>query len=164
MLHRAIDLLHLAKQSDIEILLNEEQLQLKLPRNKRISEGLLKDIKDNKQLLIDFLTTHKKANKNYNKLVKFDRSALGRIPLSFSQERLLFIDRLEGSVQYHIPTVLRLKGKLNQAALEYALQTIVTRHEILRTVILEEEGNAYQHVKEPHGWEFSIIDGNNYKE
>jgi hypothetical protein len=33
-----------------------------------------------------------------------------QIPLSFSQERLWFIDRLEGTVQYHIPAVLRLKG------------------------------------------------------
>lgn len=38
-----------------------------------------------------------------------------RIPLSFSQERLWFIDRLAGSsVQYHVPAVLRLKGKLNR--------------------------------------------------
>jgi hypothetical protein len=164
MVHRAIDLIHLAKQSDIEILLNEEQLQLKLPRNKRISEGLLKDLKDNKQLIIDFLSAHKKANKNYDKLDKIDRSLFNRIPLSFSQERLLFIDRLEGSVQYHIPAVLMLKGKLNSEALEYALQTIVMRHEVLRTVILEEEGNAYQHIKEPHGWAFSLVDGSSYKE
>ena len=40
------------------------------------------------------------------------------IPLSFSQERLWFIDKLEGSVQYHIPSVLNLKGKLNTKALE----------------------------------------------
>ncbi|MBQ0739766.1 hypothetical protein J9332_36290, partial [Aquimarina celericrescens] len=32
----------------------------------------------------------------------------GKIPLSFSQERLWFIDQLEGSVQYHMPVVLQL--------------------------------------------------------
>ena len=36
------------------------------------------------------------------------------IPLSFSQERLWFIDRLEGSVQYHLPAVLRLKGEIKR--------------------------------------------------
>ena len=40
-----------------------------------------------------------------------------KIPLSFSQERLWFIDRLEGSIQYHMPSVLRLQGKLNEMAL-----------------------------------------------
>ena len=39
------------------------------------------------------------------------------IPLSFSQERLWFIDQLEGSIQYHLPTVLRIKGNLNQGGI-----------------------------------------------
>jgi hypothetical protein len=39
------------------------------------------------------------------------------IPLSFSQERLWFIDRLAGSVQYHVPAVLRFKRKTQQARL-----------------------------------------------
>src|SRR3990170_8070398 len=59
------------------------------------------------------------------------------VPLSYSQGRLWFIDRLEGSIQYHIPVVLRLKGNLNKEALLHSLQTIVNRHEVLRTVIRE---------------------------
>ena len=51
------------------------------------------------------------------------------IPLSFSQERLWFIDRLEGSVQYHLPAVLRLKGELNREALERTLRHIISRHQ-----------------------------------
>jgi amino acid adenylation domain-containing protein len=86
-----------------------------------------------------------------------------RIPLSFSQERLWFIDRLEGSVQYHVTTVLRLNGKLDKEALEYSLQTIVNRHEVLRTVILEEDGEPYQSVKEENTWKLSLIDGSIYK-
>ncbi|HVG15629.1 MAG TPA: phosphopantetheine-binding protein, partial [Chitinophagaceae bacterium] len=42
------------------------------------------------------------------------------LPLSFNQERLWFIDQLEGSVQYHTPSVLRLRGVLNQGALTAA--------------------------------------------
>src|SRR6202012_2214525 len=56
------------------------------------------------------------------------------IPLSFSQERLWFIDRLEGSVQYNQPSVLRLKGDLNIELLEKTLRAIIDRHEVLRTV------------------------------
>ncbi|MFC0514088.1 amino acid adenylation domain-containing protein [Mucilaginibacter angelicae] len=69
------------------------------------------------------------------------------IPLSYSQERLWFIDRLEGSVQYHIPAVLKLEGEVNTNALENALKTVVERHEVLRTVIREQEGQGYQYVK-----------------
>jgi amino acid adenylation domain-containing protein len=82
-----------------------------------------------------------------------------RIPLSFSQERLWFIDRLEGSTQYHLPAVLRLKGELNKAALEYALQQVVNRHEVLRTVYVEQEGLVNQLVKEKNEWQLAEIEG-----
>ncbi|HYC27821.1 MAG TPA: amino acid adenylation domain-containing protein, partial [Chitinophagaceae bacterium] len=81
-----------------------------------------------------------------------------RIPLSFSQERLWFIDHLEGSIHYHIPEIVRLKGEVDKAALAYAFKTIVARHESLRTVIFEEEGRPWQHVLAPDNWQLNIID------
>ncbi|WP_348705598.1 amino acid adenylation domain-containing protein [Tenacibaculum sp. 190524A02b] len=75
------------------------------------------------------------------------------IPLSFSQERLWFLDQLQGSSEeYHIPTVIRLEGDLNIEILENALQAIVNRHEILRTVIYEKEGVGYQQVISADAW------------
>ncbi|WP_444997366.1 non-ribosomal peptide synthase/polyketide synthase [Aliikangiella sp. IMCC44359] len=56
------------------------------------------------------------------------------LPLSFSQQRLWFIDQLEpGSSQYNMPMALRLKGELNQSALQQSLDAIIARHEVLRT-------------------------------
>jgi amino acid adenylation domain-containing protein/FkbM family methyltransferase len=81
------------------------------------------------------------------------------IPLSFSQERLWFIDRLEGSIQYHIPAVLRLKGKLDTQGLENAIKVIVNRHEVLRTVILEKEGRGYQYIQDKDNWRLNFING-----
>jgi amino acid adenylation domain-containing protein len=82
-----------------------------------------------------------------------------RIPLSFSQERLWFIDKLEGSVQYHLPSVLRLRGEVNVPALETTLQRIIERHEVLRTVILaDEQGQGYQQVMPAEGWKLSYED------
>ncbi|MCU7552937.1 amino acid adenylation domain-containing protein, partial [Chitinophagaceae bacterium LB-8] len=78
-----------------------------------------------------------------------------RLPLSFAQERLWFIDQLEGSVQYHVPAVLRLKGTLNKEALSSAFQTIIDRHEVLRTIFLEEEGLSYQYIQAADGWKLS---------
>ena len=58
----------------------------------------------------------------------------GEIPLSFAQQRLWFIDQLEGtSGIYNIPLALRLIGKLDKIALERAIQEVVQRHEVLRT-------------------------------
>ncbi|HEY8780009.1 MAG TPA: amino acid adenylation domain-containing protein, partial [Mucilaginibacter sp.] len=80
------------------------------------------------------------------------------IPLSFSQERLWFIDRLEGSVQYHLPAVLRLQGELNGEALEKTLRQIIKRHEVLRTVIREHEGRGYQHIIPAGNWSLGTIE------
>ncbi|MBK8551804.1 MAG: amino acid adenylation domain-containing protein [Ignavibacteria bacterium] len=80
------------------------------------------------------------------------------IPLSFSQERLWFIDHLGGSTQYHIPAVLRLIGKLNKDALIQSVQTIVNRHEVLRTVFEETDGIVFQKIKEKDEWYLEIQD------
>ena len=66
-------------------------------------------------------------------------------PLSFAQQRLWFLDRLEpGSPLYNIPSVLRIKGRLNIEALEKSFNEIIKRHEVLRTVFGEEKGEAHQ--------------------
>ncbi|HEU4559522.1 MAG TPA: condensation domain-containing protein, partial [Longimicrobium sp.] len=72
-------------------------------------------------------------------------------PLSFAQERLWFLDRLEpGSAAYNIPAALRLTGALDGRALERALGEIVRRHEALRTVFADADGSPVQ-VIEPFG-------------
>ncbi|HST58901.1 MAG TPA: amino acid adenylation domain-containing protein, partial [Longimicrobium sp.] len=67
------------------------------------------------------------------------------LPLSFAQERLWFLDRLEpGSTAYNIPVAWRLGGALDEAALERSVTEIVRRHEALRTVFTEVDGSPVQ--------------------
>ncbi|WP_224997020.1 non-ribosomal peptide synthetase, partial [Cesiribacter sp. SM1] len=82
----------------------------------------------------------------------------GRLPLSFSQERLWFIDQLQGSTHYHLPAVYRLRGNLNKEALSAAFRQIISRHEVLRTVIRQEEGKGYQQVLDID-WQLTTRDG-----
>jgi amino acid adenylation domain-containing protein/FkbH-like protein len=71
-------------------------------------------------------------------------------PASFVQERLWVLDQFEpGSNAYHVPLALRLKGELNQAALEQALDEIVRRHEALRTVFALAGENVVQVLQPP---------------
>ena len=65
------------------------------------------------------------------------------IPLSFAQARLWFLDQLLPEIAlYNIPLALKLKGPLNIPALEKALNTLIERHESLRTIFPSTEGEA----------------------
>jgi len=69
-------------------------------------------------------------------------------PTSYGQRQLWFIDRLEGgSTEYNISRAFRLKGKLDREALQLAFNTIVERHESLRTRFAEVDGEPVQVIE-----------------
>ncbi len=78
------------------------------------------------------------------------REAQGRPPASFAQQRLWFVDRLrrgtDGAAAYNMPSVFRIHGSLRPEILAAALNEIVRRHEVLRTVFAVEDGQPVQVV------------------
>lgn len=90
-------------------------------------------------------------------LVKARRS--GDVPLSYAQQRLWFLYRLEGpGPAYNIPLAARLAGRLNIEALAAALNDVISRHEALRTIFLERAGSPYQAVLPEFRLELEVVD------
>ncbi|KRA75175.1 hypothetical protein ASD78_09210 [Lysobacter sp. Root667] len=72
-----------------------------------------------------------------------------RIPLTFGQRRLWWLDRfMPGMTAYNLPVGLWLDGELDRAALRAAVQSLADRHETLRTVFRAHDGEPFQHILE----------------
>ncbi len=69
------------------------------------------------------------------------------LPVSFGQERLVFLDCLEGAgPAYTIPVAWRLSGPLDRDRLSAAFDALVARHEVLRTRFTLVDGVALQDI------------------
>ncbi|HSU17605.1 non-ribosomal peptide synthetase [Longimicrobium sp.] len=83
----------------------------------------------------------------------------GAMPLSFAQERTWFLERMEPEAgAYNMPVRIRLRGEIDAQALRCALETVVHRHEALRTRIREENGLATQTVAPPEPLHLPLVE------
>ncbi|MDW7550136.1 non-ribosomal peptide synthetase [Pseudoalteromonas peptidolytica] len=106
--------------------------------------ALVAKLKSNKTQLMDYLEAKAIFSKDaFNTLPE-----LNRYPLSFAQERLLFIERLEnGTSAYHIPFLVRLSEHTELTHLANALNIVLDRHQVLRSVYRQDkQGHDYQEV------------------
>jgi len=82
-----------------------------------------------------------------------------KLPLSFAQQRMWFLDQLEpGSPLYNIPNAVRMSGSLDIGALQASLNEIIRRHEILRTSIATVNGEAALHIENELKINIPLID------
>ncbi|MEE8587430.1 MAG: amino acid adenylation domain-containing protein, partial [Acidobacteriota bacterium] len=83
----------------------------------------------------------------------------GKLPLSFAQQRLWFLDQLEpGSPLYSVPAAVELKGRLDLAALQASLNEVIRRHEVLRTRFPEVNGTPSQLILSQERIALAIVD------
>jgi amino acid adenylation domain-containing protein len=81
------------------------------------------------------------------------------LPLSFSQQRLWFLDQLEpGSSFYNVPAPMRLTGKLNIPALRQSISEVIRRHEVLRTNYRTVDGRPVQVISDSFSFMLPVVD------
>ncbi|MDZ3993046.1 non-ribosomal peptide synthetase [Pseudomonas sp. Teo4] len=81
------------------------------------------------------------------------------LPQSLAQNRMWLLWQLAPqSAAYNVPAGLHLRGELDQAALEAAFQALVARHESLRTLFGEEDGQAVQRILPEQPFNLSHLD------
>ena len=82
-----------------------------------------------------------------------------RMPLSFAQQRLWFLNQLEpNSSFYNCPGSIRLTGKLDAIAFDQTLNEIIRRHEILRTSFPMIDGQPVQLIAPAQHINLPVID------
>jgi amino acid adenylation domain-containing protein len=87
------------------------------------------------------------------------RVGAGPSPMSFAQQRLWFLDQLEGgSSFYNLPLAVRLPGPFDTASFRRALAEVVRRHEVLRTTFAVIDGEPIQVIAPPTVVPLPIID------
>ena len=154
-----VKLLERANDAGIIVSFSNDELALSIRKGKPVNQEILEELRQHKPFLIQYFRQHKVKEHGPMDMLpdEIDRSKQERLPLSFAQERLWFIDKLQGSIQYHMPWVFRLEGLLNKTALESAFRMVIQRHEVLRTVILEEAGIGHQHIKSAADWQMKYV-------
>ncbi|MGH8241032.1 MAG: condensation domain-containing protein, partial [Steroidobacteraceae bacterium] len=84
---------------------------------------------------------------------------VGLAPTSWAQRRLWLIDEFEGgSAGYQVPMSIRLRGELCGESLRRALDALVERHEILRTVFRSVDGEPAQEVSSQGQFALQVVD------
>ena len=128
--------------SGIKFWLQNQNIKLFIPSGCSLTEQQKNFIKLNKDQIFGYLKNSEVYSKNYNFLIF--KSEVNKVPLSFSQERLWFTEQyMHGSTSYNIPLAFKLVDDIKIEILETSIKSIINRHEILRTLIKQDdEGNG----------------------
>lgn len=114
---------------------------------------------EKRQLLLRQLAQQKKGDRSEVQPIPRLSRETNIFPISFSQERLWFLDRLEPeNAAYNIPAAFRLKGILNLSIFENSLSKIFERHEALRTTFIARDEKIFQVIQPAGPFKLTVVD------
>ena len=142
-----LNILYNANNMGIKLWVESNKLKFKAP-NSMLNHAIFADIKKYKTEILELLTLQHLESSNIQLPIIY-KGTLDKYPLSFAQERLWFIEQYEGgSNAYHIPLLLELSQTTELSILKQSLIAIVRRHEILRTIFVQDSaGDYYQQAQ-----------------
>ena len=131
-MNHTLDLLDQLRQRNISLWLDNGRLRYRAPKD-ALSPELLTALKTHKAEVIAFLQKATTHHKNLLPPIQvIDRQQ--KLPLSFAQQRLWFLQKLEpDSISNNMPVALHFEGQLNIGVLKQSVFEVVRRHEVLRT-------------------------------
>ncbi|MEL7147703.1 MAG: condensation domain-containing protein, partial [Bacteroidota bacterium] len=144
------------RKSNIDIDVVDGQLNLKVPDDFDATE-IIAEIRENKEKLISFINAVK--NENQFKIIE-PAAVQPYYQLSPAQKRMWFLYEFDKqSLTYNMPQVVRLTGNLNIERLQYAFNSLIHRHESLRTSFSVEDGEPVQKITETVDFKIAFYEG-----
>ncbi len=152
-----LELLSELRLLGVQLSTDGKKLKCKAP-NDALTPRLKSALADRKAEIISFLHEGEHAvSSSLEPIPTVPRHQ--NIPLSFAQQRLWFLDRIEpNSSSYNIPEAVELAGSLDIQILQQALDAIVSHHEIIRTNYLTVDNQPIQVINQPAPIQLEILD------
>jgi amino acid adenylation domain-containing protein len=152
--------------------LNKEGIKLRLSGDdlkvsfsgEQLNPELLEELKSNKQELVAYLQKYTNTS-TYKNIPKVPEQELYKV--SSAQRRLLILSKFEGgSEAYNLPYRTNFSGDYNIEFLRKSIDALIERHEILRTIFVEDEGEMYQKVlsSEELNFKMNVLDYRNLED
>ena len=150
-------LLNLLNKNKIRCSLKQKKLKIDAPKGVMTKE-ILSLIKLHKSELISYISTVHVGNSKLNNTIPILNRA-NELVTSFAQQRLWFIDRMQGSNSlYNMHGLIDVKGFFNVAAAQQAFNRIIQRHEPLRTVFADGKEAPIQIINQRIDLSITYID------
>jgi len=141
---RVVKFLSRLRKLNIQVIAEGETLRYRAPKGVLTAE-LRQEIAEYKPEILAFVNTVEgKVKSALPPIQVIPRNQ--PLPLSFGQERLWFLDQLEGSTAYNEHGGIRIIGELDVSAIQRAFTEVLRRHEVLRTTFPLVDGMPQQAI------------------